>query len=450
MKFESFNLKKEIVEIVKKIGFTDATPVQDVVIPKLLKNSNCIVKSKTGSGKTHAYLVPIINNLDFNKGLQAVIIAPTRELSLQIYNFIKDFKKYLPSLNCKVFTNGIDFSKNLEAANNNLAQIVVCTPGRLKAISENSNFSFENIQTIILDEVDMLSENDFFDDIGEFIEKCNENINIGVFSATINQKVEVFLRKYISPDYYLDLDEELVPSNINNFLVNTKHINYLEATKIFIDHFNPYLLFIFASKKEKVKEIYSYLKSFKYNCAMISGDLSPRERKAIFKRVKNNEFQIVVCSDIAARGIDVEDVSDVLSVDLPSNIEYFLHRIGRTGRMGKNGNSYLFYDNDHLDDVKRVTDLGIEFGYLKITNNVLENDKKPENKKVTRKKPVTELDEKIKLIKRTNTSKKVKPGYKKKVKQEIEKEKRRYKRKVIQQDIRRQMTERYKKEGSSR
>ena len=166
----------------------------------------------------------------------------------------------------------------------------------------------------------------------KFLEKCNENINIGVFSATINQKVEVFLRKYISPDYYLDLDEELVPSNINNFLVNTKHINYLEATKIFIDYFNPYLLFIFASKKEKVKEIYSYLKSFKYNCAMISGDLSPRERKAIFKRVKNNEFQIVVCSDIAARGIDVEDVSDVLSVDLPSNIEYFLHRIGRTGR----------------------------------------------------------------------------------------------------------------------
>ena len=450
MKFESFNLKPEIIEIIKKIGYIEATPVQDVVIPKLLKNNNCIVKSKTGSGKTHSFLIPIINNLNYSKGLQAVIIAPTRELSLQIYNFIKEFKKYLPLLNCKVFTNGIDFSKNLQDAQNNLSQIIVCTPGRLKAIIDKPGFSYENLQTIILDEVDMLSEGDFFEDIGNFIDKCNESINIGVFSATINQKVEVFLRKYISPDYYLDLDEELIPKNINNFLINTKHINYLNATKLFIDFYNPYLLFIFASKKEKVKEIYSFLRQYKYNCTMISGDLSPRERKAIFKRVKNNEFQIVVCSDIAARGIDVEDVSDVLSVDLPSNIEYFLHRIGRTGRMGKNGNSYLFYDNDHLEDVKKVTDLGIEFGYLKITNDSFENDKKPENKKKTKKKTKTELDDKIELIKRTNSSKKVKPGYKKKVKQEIEKEKRRYKRKIIQQDIRRQMTERYKKEGKNK
>ncbi len=449
MKFESFNLKKDIIKIINKIGFNEATDVQDIVIPKLLKYNNCIVKSKTGSGKTHSYLIPIINNLDFKKGLQAVIIAPTRELSLQIYNFIKDFKVYLPDLNAKVFTNGIDFNKNLHDAENNNSEIIVCTPGRLKAISEKSNFSFENIKTIILDEVDMLSENDFFDDIGEFIDKCN-NINIGVFSATINKKVEIFLKKYISPDYYLDLNDELIPKNINNFLINTKHINYLESTKIFIDSINPYLLFIFCSKKEKVKELYTYLKNEKYNCAMINGDMSPRERKSIFKRVKNNEFQIIVCSDIAARGIDVEDVSDVLSVDLPSNIEYFLHRIGRTGRMGKDGNSYLFYDNDHLNDLDRVSELNIEFEYLKINNNKIELDKKPENKQKKRYKQKTELDEKIDIIRKKNSSNKVKPGYKKKVKQEIEKEKRKYKRKIIKQDIRRQMTERYKKEGSSR
>ena len=205
MNFKSFNLKKELIEALNDLGYFEATKVQDVVIPKALKGENIIVQSETGSGKTHSFLIPILNNLQFNNKLQAIIISPTRELSKQTYLFASQFKKYFPSLNVKLYISGVDTTRNEESLESGV-EIAIATPGRLKYLLNNVDIDLSNLNTIVLDETDMLMDNDFFEDIDEIIKisKCKQ---IEVFSATISKKVEIFLKKYISPDYILTLSK---------------------------------------------------------------------------------------------------------------------------------------------------------------------------------------------------------------------------------------------------
>lgn len=449
MKFTAFNLKKEIVEFLNNNNYLEATPVQEVVIPKALRNENIIVQSATGSGKTHSFLVPIMNNLEINNKIQAIIITPTRELARQTYEFALQFKQIYPELKVKIFTSGIDVSRN-EKLLNNSCEVIVATPGRLKSLFDNVDVDLSSLKTIILDEADMLMDEGFIEDIEQIIKHSN-NPQIGVYSATISQKVEVFLRKFISPDYVLTMSNKEITSNtVKHHFINTKHNDINELILHFINVKNPYLLMIFASSKEKVQDIYNFLSSKKYKCGILSGNLTPRERKSMLKRINNNEFPIIVCSDIASRGLDIIDVSDVLSVDLPNNIEYYYHRAGRTGRNFKDGNSYIFYDSDHIKMCLKLLENGLIADYFKFSKdyNELVSDTPINKRSQRRTKRVNEdLEKEIKKAVFEAKGKKVKPGYKKKVRNAVERVKKRYKREIIKQDIRRQRVERYKNNG---
>ena len=425
MNFTAFNLKKEVIEALNNLGYFEATKVQEIVIPKALKNENIIVKSATGTGKTHSFLIPIINNLEFNKNLQAIIISPTRELAHQTYNFTIQFKKYFPNLEAKLFTSGIDTSRSKKKMENG-CEIIIATPGRLKYLIETLQIDFSSLKTIVLDEADMLIDKTFLDEIDSIISKINTP-QIEVFSATISKQVEVFLRKYISPDYVLSLSENNQTSEtVSHYFVNTKHRNINDLIVDFIKVKNPYLLMIFANSNVKVKEIYNYLSSIGYKCGIISGDLQPRERKAMLKRINNNEFQYIICSDIASRGLDLLDVTDVLSVELPTNLEYYYHRAGRTGRIFKDGNSYVFYDLDHTDLVLKLIENGLKPKFLKYNNGDFIEDKPILKQERKSQKVNTKLDTDIKKAIARTKSDKVKPGYKKKVKKEIERVKTRH------------------------
>jgi len=447
MKFTSFNLKTEIINALNGLGYFDATPVQDVVIPKALKNENIIVQSETGSGKTHAFIVPIINNIIFDNKIQAIIVSPTRELARQTYDFIIEFKKYFDQLNCKLFVSGQEQSRDIESIKNG-CQIIVATPGRLNFLKDFFNKNNSDIKTIILDEADMLMDDDFLNDIDGIISKA-KNPQIEVYSATINKKVEVFLRKYISPDYVLTLNEKNSTSTtVNHYLLNTRHANIKECVHKFIKFKNPYLLMVFTNSQEETREMFKFLNGCKYKCGIISGELQPRERKSMLRRIKNNEFQIIVCTDIASRGLDIQNVTDVLSTDLPNNIEYYYHRAGRSGRNYKSGNSYILYDLDHLKNVSKLLENGVKFEYLKFGDTELIVDKPIEKEFLHRKKKVNEeLERDIKKAAFEARSKGVKPGYKRKIRLAVEKVRKEHKRKVIKKDIRRQMAERYRAEG---
>ena len=447
MNFKAFNLKNDLVEALNKLGYKEPTKVQEVVIPKALKGENIIVSSHTGSGKTHSFLIPIINNLEFKGEVEAIIISPTRELARQIYLFIEEFKQYYPELKSKLFISGVDSNKDLASINNG-ADIIVATPGRLAKLLQDSSLSLNNLKTIVLDEADMLIEQGFIEEIEKILKKTTKKSQLEVFSATISKRVEVFLKKFIDADYAITMKDEIPTSyTVNHYLVNTKHRDTYQCVLEFIKLKNPYLLLIFLNSKEEVKKMYNFLSENGYRIGILSGDLESRERKSMLRRINNDEFRIVVCSDIAARGLDINDVSDVISVSLPSNLEYYFHRAGRTGRNFKSGNSYIFYDYDHTALVFKLLESNIKVQYLKLDNNGLSNDI-PLKKETKRKLKVdTELDKNIKKAKYEAKSNKVKPNYKKKVKRAIDKVKRKHKREIIKKDIRRQQEERYKENG---
>lgn len=444
MKFESFNLKKETIKALHTLGYEEATKVQDITIPKILKGENVIIKSETGSGKTHAFLVPIINNLKFDSGVEALIIVPTNELALQTYDFFKEFKEYFPSLAIKLIINGIGLKKGEQQLKTN-SQVIIATPTRLSYVLEDSSINLENCKTLVLDEADMLSESGFFDDVQSVLNKLNKP-QVIVLSATISQFIRDFLRKNLPNDLILEENSDSLKEKITHYFINTKHLDILDSIDIFLNKINPYLLFIFANTKKEVNDIYLHLKKNKYAVGTISGELSLRERKAMLRRANNNDFQILVCSDLAARGIDVEDVSDVLSVNIPNNIEYYFHRAGRTARNGKSGNSYVFYNHDSLDKIRELLNLGVEPNYLKITNKELVIDQKPDiskRKSYIDKELANEINKATAKIKK----KEVKPNYKKKVKLETEKVKRKYKRKMIKKEIRKELDKKFRSEG---
>lgn len=444
MKFESFNLKPEIIKALHALGYEDATNIQDIAIPKILKRENVIVKSETGSGKTHSFLIPILNNLTFEKGIEALIIVPTNELAIQTYEFFKEFKDYFPSLAIKLIINGVGLKKGEQQLKTN-SQIIIATPTRLSYILEDKSINLENCKTLVLDEADMLAETGFFSDIEKVFNKLNQP-QVVVLSATISQSVRDFLKKNLPNDLIIEDNTNSLKNKITHYFINTKHIDLLESIDIFLKKVNPYLLFIFANTKKEVNDIYLFLKKNKYKVGTISGELSLRERKAMLRRANNNDFQILVCSDLAARGIDVNDVSDVLSVNIPNNIEYYFHRAGRTARNGKEGNSYVFYNHDSVDKINQLINLGIEPKYLKITNKELAIDQKPE----TGKKKIyvnTELEKEINKATARIKTKNVKPNYKKKVRVEAEKVKRKYKRKMIKKEIRKELDKKFRSEG---
>lgn len=445
MKFTSFNLKPEMIEALEKIGYVNATPVQDVVIPKALKNENIVVQSETGTGKTHSFIIPIINNLVFDKKIQAIIICPTRELARQTYDFIMEFIPFFTDLSCKLFISGIDQTRDEQSLKNG-CEIIVATPGRLNYLKDYFSNAFSNVKTIVLDEADMLMDKEFSVVINEIINSTKKS-QIEVFSATISKSVEQFLKKYISADYVLTLNEKHATSEtVSHYLINTKHSDIKESVKKFIDIKHPYLLMIFSNSQEKTRTLYNYLSSQKYKVAILSGELQARERKSMLRRIKNDEFSIICCTDMASRGLDISNVSDVLSTEIPNNTEYYFHRAGRSGRNFKNGNSYIFYDQDHLGNVNKLIELGIKFEYLKFFEDSLIDDVPFDRSRIRRKKKVnTELKKDVKMAVERVRTKNVKPGYKKKMKAAAEKVKKQYKREIIKKDIRRQMTERYKK-----
>ncbi len=451
MQFKSFNLKPEIINVLSDLGYVNLTKIQELVIPKALKSENIIAKSETGSGKTHSFIVPIINNIVPSNNLQAIIISPTKELAQQTYSFIVQIVEKLGNVTVKLFSSGEDTTKDSKSFYNG-ANIIVATPGRLSYLLNNVQIDLTNLKTIVLDEADMLIDRTFIDEIDKIFTIVDKNtIQIEVFSATISNNVNDFLRKYISPDYLLTVDDENKASkNVKHFFINTKHQDKYQLLLDFINLKNPYLLFVFGNSKTEAKKIYEFLSENKFKCGFISGELEKRERRSMLRRIKNDQYRIVVGTDLAARGIDVEDVSDVLNFNIPNNLEYYYHRAGRTGRIGKSGYCYSFYDNDNLNLPLKLINEGLEVEYLKFNNGELVKDI-PLNKDIKKKKSNvnSDLEREIKKAKFMAMGKKVKPGYKKKVKQAIDKVKRKHRREVIKKDIRRQRVERYKNEAKN-
>lgn len=448
MSFKGINLSEKMLQSLNRQKYFSPSSIQINSIPKALKGETLMVQSATGSGKTLCFLIPIIENIDLkSQFVQAIIVAPTRELAQQIYDFAIPFAEEFKGLKIRLLKSGEERSqstKGLSVA----PHIIIGTPGRLADVL-NDSLSLSHVKTIVFDEADMLLKEGFFGDIDTFVTKV-KNPQFLVFSATLEANLSHELEKYVGPNIPVINETVLTSENVKHHLIDIRHQDIVSALREVIEIINPYLLLVFASKKETVNKVYDELKTEKYKVGLLTGDLNSRERKNVMKQLKNENIYILICSDMAARGLDIPDVSDVINLDLPSNLEFYYHRAGRTGRFNKTGNCYSFYNNDNISKPLKLMSEGVNFKFLALRDKKLVETKSIEKTHPTRRKVDEELEKEIRKINAISKgkNKKVKPGYKKKRKQEIAKAKQKHRREIIKKDIRRQRVERYKKASS--
>lgn len=453
MSFSGFNLSSRMVTALDKMGYREPSPVQSAVIPKALRGVSLLAQSETGSGKTHAYLVPLIAKTDMELNRpQSIIIAPTRELCRQIFDFAREFTAFFPHFHVRLYTPEVEVAQN-EAGQSVPPQMIIGTPGRLKdLLVDKSLFGLQNVRSIVLDEADMLLDLGYFDDIEAIFALVKEPQTM-VFSATLKQNLRDELSKFVRSDFEFESDRIQTAVKVRHHLVDIKHVGTISALVSFLKIRRPYLCLVFASKKETVKEVYDGLKSNNFDALYFSGNLDDRSRRKALREIKANEHSLIVCSDLLARGMDIPDVSDVISVDLPLDLEFYYHRAGRTGRFGKDGDSWVFYNADSTERPEELMANGVKFDFYTLKGSALTLDPVglAPKKKLSKKKELPEQEVKeIKIAKALSRERTVKPMYKKKQQFAIDKVKKKYRRKAIQKSVRFELEKQWKADAKKK
>ncbi|MBY0096350.1 DEAD/DEAH box helicase [Mesobacillus maritimus] len=424
--FEKYNFKPFIIEAVTKLGFSEPTEIQERLIPIIEKGESAIGQSQTGTGKTHAYILPIIEKINPNLNeVQAVITAPTRELANQIYQEIlkviehaDEAEKYT----ARSFIGGTDKLRAIEKLKNQ-PQIVVGTPGRINDLVKENALHVHKAGILVIDEADLMLDMGFIQDVDQFAGRMPEKLQMLVFSATIPEKLKPFMKKYMENPKYVQIDpKKATAENIEHMLMPARHRNKVSLVHSALIAFNPYLAIVFTNTKKKADEVADGLIAQGAKVGRIHGDLTPRERKRVMKQVKDLEYQYIVATDLAARGIDIEGVSHVINYELPSDLDFYIHRVGRTARAGYSGIALTVYESSDEDALNRLEKMGISFKNVDLTNGEL-IEISERNKRKKRQKKENEVDVKAKSM--VKKPQKVKPGYKKKMQADLDKLKKR-------------------------
>lgn len=425
-KFEQYEFKPFIIKAIKDIGFYEPTEIQERLIPTVLKGDSAIGQSQTGTGKTHAYILPIIESINPNKQeVQAVITAPTRELANQIYLEILKITEHAPTgeeIMARCFIGGTDKQRAIEKLKTQ-PHIVVGTPGRLNDLVKEQALFVHRAKMLVVDEADLMLDMGFIEDVDQIGAKMPEKLQMLVFSATIPEKLKPFLKKYMENPKFIHIEpKQLTAAKIEHYLMPSRHRDKKEMVYEALTAFNPYLAIVFTNTKKMAEEVANALAHKGVKVGRIHGDLSPRERKKMMKQIKDLEFQYIIATDLAARGIDIQGVSHVINFELPSDLDFYVHRVGRTARAGYSGIALTIYDSADEDALNKLEKLGIEFKNVDIQKGEVK-EIGDRNKRKKRQRQVDEVDLKAQaLIKKPA---KVKPGYKKKMKYEIDQLKKR-------------------------
>ena len=339
--FEELGVSEEIRRAIEELGFETPMPVQEEVIPYLLGSRNDVIAlAQTGTGKTAAFGIPVLQKINpKNKDTQALVLSPTRELCLQIADDLKDFSKYMKGVNIVAVYGGTSIENQIHALRHG-AQIIVATPGRLIDLMHRGKAKLENVNNVVLDEADEMLNMGFADSINEIFEGLPEERNTLLFSATMSKEIEKIAKSYLN-EY-----KEIIVGSRNEGAENVNHIYYLVnakdkylALKRIVD-FNPKIFgIIFCRTKLDTQEIADKLIHDGYNAESLHGDLSQQQRDLTMQKFRQHLTQLLVATDVAARGLDVDDLTHVINFGLPDDIESYTHRSGRTGRAGKKGTS---------------------------------------------------------------------------------------------------------------
>ena len=421
--FREFNFKEYIYQALDEINFKEPTEVQARLIPTILKGKSVVGQSQTGSGKTHTFLLPIFQNLNAQKDeVQAVITTPSRELAYQIYEAAKQLAKFSPeNIWIQNYVGGTDKQRQIEKLKSHQPQLVIGTPGRILDLVRENALDIHNAHYLVVDEADMTLDLGFLKETDAIASTLPKDLQMLVFSATIPEKLRPFLRKYMyNPVIEVVANKHVISPTIDNWLVSTKGRDRNKLIYDLLTMGEPYLALVFANTKERADELTNYLRSQGLKVAKVHGGIQPRQRKRIMREIQNLDYQFVVATDLAARGIDIEGVSHVINDDIPEDLEFFVHRVGRTGRNGMKGTAITLYEPSEEKLIDELESMGVHFVPKAVKNGEIV-DSYDRNRREKRKTRKESMDPKLRgFVKKEK--KKRKPGYKKKIKRAIKRD----------------------------
>lgn len=357
MKFTELGLSEELLKAIKRSGFEEATPIQAETIPLVLEGDDVIGQAQTGTGKTAAFGLPILEHIDVkNDSIQALVISPTRELAIQtqeeLYRLGKDKKAKV-----QVVYGGADINRQIRALKK-APQILVGTPGRLLDHIRRRTVKLGGVQTVVLDEADEMLDMGFVEDIESIIKEVPEKRQTLLFSATMPPAILKIGEKFMHDPKIVKIKaKELTTDLVDQYFVRAREFEKFDTMTRIFDVQSPDLTIVFGRTKRRVDEISKGLEARGYNAKGIHGDLSQQRRLSILKQFKAGKLDILVATDVAARGLDISGVTHVYNYDIPQDPESYVHRIGRTGRAGHHGVSVTFVTPNEMDYLRVIEKL---------------------------------------------------------------------------------------------
>lgn len=410
--FERFEIKDFLIKSLEKQGFTKPTDIQERLIPAIRNKKDVIGQSQTGSGKTLAFLLPVVDMIDPNKEeVQAIITAPTRELASQIF---QELKKLLDNqeedgILARLLVGGTDRERTIDKLKTQ-PHIVVGTPGRILDMANEQALLVYTAETFVVDEADQMLDMGFIEEVDKLASRLSPDLQMLVFSATIPEKLQPFLKKYMNNPRHVHVKpENVTATTIEHRLLPVRHRDKVELTKKIAKILNPYLAIIFTNTKEHADEVANALQEAGMNVERLHGGLQPRQRKQVMRQLNDAKIQYLVATDLAARGIDIKGISHIINFELPKDLDFYVHRVGRTARAGEEGIAVTLYELEEQEAIEKLMKRGIEFSFIDLKNEEIEVIDKPLIRAGGRKKPAKKIQGPF-----IRSSKNVKPGYKKK------------------------------------
>ncbi len=379
--FLSLGISESLVNRLRSYGVAKPTPIQEEAIPVVMKGNDIIAQAQTGTGKTFAFILPILEKIDREAThVQALIVTPTRELALQITEEIEKLIAEMEGVAVLAVYGGQDVAKQLKKLRRN-PQIVVGTPGRLLDHIRRETVRLSEVSFLVLDEADQMLHIGFLGEVEDIIRETPADRQTMLFSATMPPEIRKLAAKHMDKPEYIQVEKTQGPAvNVKQMAIHTTD-RAKQATLIqLVETHRPFLAVIFCRTKRRVSKLYDGLKAQKFSCDELHGDLSQAKREQVMKRFREAEIQLLIATDVAARGLDVEGVTHVYNYDIPQDAESYIHRIGRTGRAGMTGLAVTLYtsaDQPALDLIEKELKITINKQNLGITNIENVNSKTP-------------------------------------------------------------------------
>lgn len=363
--FKKYNLNENILQALNNLGFENPSEVQDKTIPSLLDGEDIIVKSQTGSGKTASFGVPICNEVRVEEGkITALVLVPTRELALQVKDDISNIGR-IKKVRCAAVFGKQPFNEQVRELKQRV-HIVIGTPGRISDHMNRGNLNFKDLTYVIIDEADKMLNMGFIDQISDILDRLPKKRTTALFSATIPESIEELCTNYMINPRFLEIESKIFNRDkIKESYLNVEHKDKFKALWKNLYACTPDAAIIFCNTKDKVKKVYEELKSEGISVEQLHGDMEQKIRIETMERFKNEEFKVLVATDIAARGIHVDNITHVFNYEVPMERESYVHRIGRTGRAGREGTAITLvseYEKKYLTSIEEYLGYSIKKG----------------------------------------------------------------------------------------